>query len=308
MTQPAVVFRGLVKTYGGRRAVDDLSFEVGQGEIFALLGPNGAGKTTTVEIAEGYRRPTAGHVKVLGLDPAVDGARLKPRIGAMVQEGSLYPAITSREALQLFARFYPSSRSTDELLNLVGLQDSAGVRYRRLSGGQKQRLALALALVGRPELVFLDEPTAGMDPQARRATWDVVRNLRDEKVTVLLTTHYLDEAERLADRVAIIDRGKLAAIGSPAELVQRGASTVRVRTAVPINRNLLTALPSALSVVSEDATYILQTEKPQELVFEIVACLRGSSIPVLEIRVGQGSLEEVFLQITEQPATASEDN
>ncbi len=199
----AIAVRRLVKSYSGRRAVDDLSFDVIAGECFALLGPNGAGKTTTIEILEGYRAPDAGTVRVLGLDPQRQGPQLKRRIGLMLQESGIYPAIQVGEALRLFASYYPNPADPLALLRLVGLEDAARTRYRQLSGGQKQRLSLALALVGRPELVFLDEPTTGMDPQARLATWEIVRSLKQTGVTVVLTTHFMDEAERLADRVAL---------------------------------------------------------------------------------------------------------
>jgi ABC-2 type transport system ATP-binding protein len=299
MAQPAIRISGLVKTYGTKRAVDGLSFEVCAGEIFALLGPNGAGKTTTVEILEGYRKPDSGRVQVLGCDPIADAARLKPRIGAMLQEGGLYPAITPREALDLFAHFYRHPRDTDELLRLTGLEDSAATRYRRLSGGQKQRLALALALIGRPQLVFLDEPTAGVDPQARRATWDIISRLQDENVTVLLTTHYLEEAERLADRVGIMDEGKLVALGSPESLVRSDASIVRLRTESSVPLEAIGALPAACAVRQDGAgTYIVETDDAPTLLVEVTSWLRQEGVLATELRVGQGSLEEVFLRLT----------
>ncbi len=236
--EPAIVVQGLTKRYDGRPAVDDLSFQVGRGELFALLGPNGAGKTTTVEILEGYRTPDDGRVRVLGLEPAREGAKLKPRMGLMLQDGGVYPAIRPLEALRLFASFYANPADPVELLGMVGLEDAARTRYRQLSGGQKQRLSLALALIGRPELVFLDEPTASMDPQARRATWEIVRRLQAEAVTVLLTTHFMEEAERLADRVAILHRGRLVALDSPAALGGRAAADISRRgRAQPGQRN-----------------------------------------------------------------------
>ena len=189
--------------------VDDLSFSVGPGEIFALLGPNGAGKTTTIEILEGYRTADSGDVRVLGLQPSRDSAALHRRVGLMLQQGGFYPTTTPREAIQLYAGFFESPAVPDELLRRGLDLSAAQTRYRRLSGGQKQRLSLAVALVGQPELVFLDEPTAGMDPQARHATWEIIRDLKDRGVTVVLTTHLIDEAERIADRVAIVDQGKL---------------------------------------------------------------------------------------------------
>ena len=212
----AVVADGLEKRYGATRAVDGVRFEVARGEIFALVGPNGAGKTTTVEMLEGYRRADGGTVRVLGLDPVDDGAALRPRIGVMLQEGGLYPGLRPLEVLRLFAAFYENPEQPEALLERVGLLDQRRTIVRRLSGGQKQRLSLACALVGRPELVFLDEPTAGMDPQARATTWELVRDLRARGTTIMLTTHLLDEAEQLCDRVAIIVAGKVAALGTPA--------------------------------------------------------------------------------------------
>src|SRR5919204_5697334 len=214
----AIEVRGLVKRYNGRSVVDGVSFDVQPGEVFALLGPNGAGKTTTVEILEGYRKPDAGEARVLGLDPQRDGQEVKRRIGLMLQQGGLFPQITPREALRLFAAFYPHPEDPEELLERLQLREVARTRFRQLSGGQRQRIGLGLALVGRPELVFLDEPTAAMDPQARRSTWNIIRSLRSRGTTVLLTTHFMDEAEQLANRVAIVDRGKLVALDTPAGL------------------------------------------------------------------------------------------
>src|SRR5947209_9047546 len=297
-SQPAIVVDGLTKSYGERRAVDGLSFSVEAGEVFSLLGPNGAGKSTTVEILEGYRRADSGKVSVLGIDPSRNGSELRPRIGVMLQEGGLYPAITPREALVLFAAYYEHPRDPDDLLRTVGLQEAAATRYRRLSGGQKQRLALALALLPRPHLVFLDEPTAGLDPQARRVTWEIVRELHDSGVTVLLTTHYLEEAERLADRVAIIDEGRLVALDTPARLLQSGSPAVRLRTSDPIDPSVLRQLPSALGVRREGDAYIVEPSSIPDLLVEITTAMRDLAIAVTELRVGGGSLEDVFLRLT----------
>jgi ABC-2 type transport system ATP-binding protein len=296
---PAIQVVGLVKRYGSRQVVDGLSFEVQRGEIFALLGPNGAGKSTTVEILEGYRTRDAGTVRVLGLDPIAEAHRLKPRIGVMLQGGGLYLTMTPREAVRLFATFYPAPNDPDEMLSLVGLDDAAGTRYRRLSGGQKQRLSLALALIGRPELVFLDEATAGMDPQARRLTWNMIRSLRDTGVTVLLTTHYLEEAERLADRVAIIDAGRLIKIGTPSDLAGVETGGVRLRTAVPVDLEILRQLPTAVSVHHNgDGLVEFETSDAPQLLVEITGRLRDEGVQILELRVGSGSLEELFLRLT----------
>ncbi len=230
---PAVVVDGLVKAYGTTRAVDGLGFSVAPGEVFAVLGPNGAGKTTTLEILEGYRAPDAGLARVLGLDPIGDARALKPRIGVMLQQDGLHPGLTAREVLRLYAGFFPDPADPDALLDRVGLRDAARTRCRRLSGGQKRRLALAVAIVGRPELVFLDEPTGGMDPEARLATWALVRELREAGTTVLLTTHLLDEAERLADRVAIVDRGRIVALDTPGALTRGAEAGAGRRVAAP---------------------------------------------------------------------------
>ena len=299
--EPAISVKGLTKSYGGRRVVNGLDFSVEDGEVFALLGPNGAGKTTTVEILEGYRSPDAGTVRVLGLDPQRQAAQLRPRVGVMLQESGLYRQIGVREALQLFASYYADPADPDALLDLVGLTPVAEKQFRHLSGGQKRRLALALALVGRPELVFLDEPTVGLDPQARRATWALIERLREEGVTVVLTTHYLEEAERLADRVAIIDGGRLLAAGPPGEIARDETSQVHLRAQPGLNTRQLAALPGALAAREEQpGRYVLETHAPAELLVELAAWLRAAGVVPTEIRVGPASLEEVFLKLIEQ--------
>lgn len=295
--EPAIRVHNLTKRYGERTVVDAVSFTVNRGETVALLGPNGAGKTTIIEILEGYRRPDGGESSVLGCDPWRDGVRLKPHLGVMLQESGLYPTITPRESLRLFAHFYPNPHSVDQLLDLVGMQASAGTRYRRLSGGQKQRLALAMALLPRPQVLFLDEPTAGMDPQARRVTWDIVRGLQAEGLTIVLTTHYLEEAEQLAHRVAIVNDGRLIAFDTPRALMG-GETFVRVRTAQTLDMGLLAQLPSALNVRAADGGYVLETRDAPALLVEVATTLRDMGVPATELRVGQGTLEEVFLQLT----------
>jgi ABC-2 type transport system ATP-binding protein len=296
----AIVVDHFSKSYGLHRVVDQLSFTVHRGEIFALLGPNGAGKTTTIETLEGYRTADAGSVRVLGFDPAREGAALKPRIGVMLQQDGLYPGLTAREALHLFAGYYRQPRDPDALLERVGLQDAGKTRGRRLSGGQKRRLALALALVGNPSLVFLDEPTAGMDPQARLATWEIIRDLKREGATVLLTTHLMDEAERLADRVGIIDHGRLIALDTPGSLTGVQDATIVQFVAPPgLDRAALAALPSAKKADEpRPGSYVLETGDAPALVAELAAWLRDEHISLSELRVGHGSLEDVFLRLT----------
>lgn len=297
---PAITVQHLTKRYSGRPVVRDLSFEVRAGEVFSLLGPNGAGKTTTIEILEGYRQPDAGLVRVLGLDPHRDGAALHRRVGLMLQQGGFYPTITPIEALRLFASFYEKAADPDALLRLVGLEDVATTRYRRLSGGQKQRLSLAVALIGQPELVFLDEPTAGMDPHARHATWEIIRSLKDRGVTVVLTTHLIDEAERLSDRVAIIDAGQLIALGTPAELTGSDlGSEVWLIPSEPLDVAALAALPAAKGAREHrPGQYVIQTDAASDLLVELTGWLRSQRIVPRELRVGHGTLEEVFLRLT----------
>ncbi len=297
----AIVVDALSKIYGATRAVDGLGFAVAAGEVFALLGPNGAGKTTTLEILEGYRTQDAGSVRILGLDPRADKRRLALQVGVMLQQDGLQPAMTAREILRLYAGFFPRPASVDELLDRVGLRDAAKTRARRLSGGQKRRLALAVALIGRPRLVFLDEPTTGMDPQARLATWDIVRGLRDEGTTVVLTTHFMDEAERLADRVAIIDHGRLIALDTPRALIRdEEGGTVRL-VAAPGLRDMLSALPAARDVrEGEPGHYTLQTADAPALLAAVTAALRDRGVTLTSLSVGHGSLEETFLRLTQQ--------
>jgi ABC-2 type transport system ATP-binding protein len=303
---PAISVERLVRRYGDRAVVDGLTFEVGRGEVLALLGPNGAGKTTTIEILEGYRAPSSGAVRVLGLDPIRDAARLKPRIGVMLQEGGVAPAMRPLEAVELFASFYAAPADPRGLLRLVGLEDAAKTRVRALSGGQKQRLSLALALVGRPELVFLDEPTAGMDPQARRATWSLIQELRRDGVTVLLTTHVMEEAEQLADRVAIVDGGRLVALDAPTALGQAAGPPrelrFRARPGLPlgalVGRLELTSATSAVSAREARAgEYVVEGPIGPATVAALAAWLAERDVLLAELRVGRQSLEDVFLRL-----------
>jgi ABC-2 type transport system ATP-binding protein len=301
--QWAIEVAGLEKRYGDRRAVDGISLRIAPGEVFGLLGPNGAGKTTTVETLEGYRAPDDGTVRVLGLDPQADGPALRPRIGVMLQEGGLYPGVRPLEALRLFAAFYENPDDPERLLDLVGLRPVASTYVRRLSGGECQRLSLALALVGRPEVLFLDEPTAGMDPRARQTTWDLVRDLRAAGTTVVLTTHAMDEAEHLCDRVAIIDRGRIVTEGSPADLTSAGGEDLRFATTAGLD---LPALAAALSLASDlvaesrPGEYRIRAEMTPELVAELAVWLRDKGYGLTELRTARATLEEVFLALTRE--------
>jgi ABC-2 type transport system ATP-binding protein len=303
---PAIEVAGLEKHYGATRAVDGLSLSVAPGEVFGLLGPNGAGKTTTVETLEGYRAPDRGTVRVLGLDPVRDAAQLRPRIGVMLQEGGLYPGLRPLELLRLFAAYYDDAEAPEELLETVGLTDSARTLVRRLSGGQQQRLSLACALIGRPEVVFLDEPTAGMDPHARATTWGLVRGLRERGVTVLLTTHAMDEAEHLCDRVAIVTGGKLAAMGSPAELTRHAVSDEMWFAAVPGLDTV--ALAKAIDVDAGDVVeerageYVIRAPGTPARIADLACHLRDIDVTLGALQAGRRSLEEVFLQITAEDA------
>jgi ABC-2 type transport system ATP-binding protein len=303
---PAISVAGLEKHYGPTRAVDGLSFDVARGEVFGLLGPNGAGKTTTVETLEGYRTPDRGAVRVLGLDPVRDASAVRPRIGVMLQEGGLYPGLRPLELLRLFAAYYDDSESPEALLDTVGLADAARTFVRRLSGGQRQRLSLACALIGRPEVVFLDEPTAGMDPHARATTWQLVRDLRARGVTVLLTTHAMDEAEHLCDRVAIITSGKLAALGSPEELTRHAGSDEIWFAAVPglDTAAIAKALDLDAGNVVEDRAgeYVIRAAGTPGRIADLACHLRDLDVTLGALQAGRRSLEEVFLQITAEDA------
>jgi len=296
----AIVVDHFSKSYGSTRVVENIQFTVQRGEVFALLGPNGAGKTTTVETLEGYRTPDQGVIRVLGRDPIREASALKPHIGVMLQQDGLYPALTAREVLRLFSGYYEHTQNGDALLERVGLATVAKTRCRRLSGGQKRRLALAVALVGNPSLVFMDEPTAGMDPQARLATWEIIRDLKRNGATVLLTTHLMDEAERLADRVAIIDHGRLIALDTPGNLTgTQNANVVRFVAPTGLDKSALTELASANDVQEvRPGSYVIETENVPTLLVELTTWLRDHNIPLSELRVGHGSLEDLFLRLT----------
>jgi ABC-2 type transport system ATP-binding protein len=293
----AVEITGLVKRYGGATALDGLSLTAESARVTALLGPNGAGKTTTVEICEGFRRPDGGTVRVLGLDPA-DPA-LKPRVGVMLQSGGVPATARAGEFLRLVASFYSSPLEPAVLLDRLGLTDHARTPYRRLSGGQQQRLALATAVIGRPELVFLDEPTAGLDPQARHATWELIEELRTAGVAVLLTTHYMDEAERLADKVVIVDGGRVVAEGSPPSLT--GAERqlrFRARPGLGLDE-LVTALPAGSAAKESPAGhYLIEGEVRPELLATVTAWCASHGVLAEDLRIERRTLEDVFLELT----------
>jgi ABC-2 type transport system ATP-binding protein len=274
-----IVVEDLSKAYGDVTAVRGISFEIAAGEVFGLLGPNGAGKTTTVEILEGYRERDGGRVEVLGADPQEAGQDWRERIGVVLQSGSLYERLTVAEIVSLFAGYYTEPRDTNEVISLVGLDEKRDAMVRSLSGGQQRRLDLGLALVGDPELVFLDEPTTGFDPEARRRAWETIRSLRGLGKTILLTTHYLDEAERLCDRVAVLREGEIAAIGRPGEL----------SGAVP---------PTEIRFRRDGEEVVLRTEEPTRLLHELTgeAVREGRELESLEVR--RPSLEEVYLSLT----------
>jgi ABC-2 type transport system ATP-binding protein len=277
----AVHVDGLRKSYGNVEAVRGISFDIRSGEVFGLLGPNGAGKTTTVEILEGYRSRDAGAVEVLGVDPASAGVAWRQRIGVVLQSGSMYGQLTVVESLALFAGYYEQPRPVDEVVQLVGLDQKRDALVRTLSGGQKRRLDLGLALVGDPELVFLDEPTTGFDPEARRRAWDTIRSLRELGKTILLTTHYLDEAERLCDRVAVLRNGEIAALGQPRDLTG----------ALP---------PTEIRYRLDGQDVVLRTDEPTRTLNELTAqaLADGRELEALEVR--RPSLEEVYLSLTQE--------
>jgi ABC-2 type transport system ATP-binding protein len=296
-----VRLRGVTKRYGATTAVDGLDLDVQRAEVLALLGPNGAGKTTTVEMCEGFIKPDSGSIEILGLDPVTDNARLRERIGVMLQGGGGYPAARAGEMLDLVAAYSAAPLEPKWLMETLGLTDAARTTYRRLSGGQQQRLALACAVVGRPELVFLDEPTAGMDAHARIVVWDLIDGLRRDGVTVVLTTHQLTEAEQLADHLVIIDRGVAVAKGTPAELMGRGAENQLRFTAPPkLDLSLLvSALPEgyASSEVGQGEYLVEGLIDPQVLATVTAWCAR-LNVLATDMRVEQRSLEDVFLDIT----------
>jgi len=296
-----VLLRGVSKRFGSTTAVDGLDLDVQRAEVLALLGPNGAGKTTTIEMCEGFTRPDSGTIEVLGLDPVADNAQLRERIGVMLQGGGGYPAARAREMLDLVAAYSANPLDPAWLMDTLGLTESARTTYRRLSGGQQQRLALACAVVGRPELVFLDEPTAGMDAHARIVVWELIDGLRRDGVTVVLTTHQLTEAEQLADRLVIIDHGAAVAAGTPAELMGRGAEN-QLRFSAPPKLDLsllISALPEDYRTVeTTPGEYLVEGHVDPQVLATVTAWCARLDVLATDMRVEQRSLENVFLDLT----------
>lgn len=299
---PAVEITGLVKRYGEKTAVRGLDLTVEAGSLTAVLGPNGAGKTSTIECCEGYRIPDGGTVRVLGLDPAADSAALRPRIGVMLQSGGIYQAIRATEMLRHVASLYANPLDVEALAERLGLDSCGRTPFRRLSGGQQQRLSLALAVVGRPELVFLDEPTAGLDVQARHATWELIEQLRRDGVTIVLTTHLLDEAERLADKVAIVDEGRVIACDTPQRLADSTRGTDSIRFDAPAGLDLtalsIAVAPGCKAAEQAPGSYRIEGEVTPDALAAATAWCASLGIMPRNLAVEQRSLEDVFLDLT----------
>src|SRR6202049_2274035 len=300
MNTAVIEVENLTKRYGDVEALRGVSFSVSEGEVFGLLGPNGAGKTSTVEILEGLRTPDSGRVSVCGLDPQRAGAEYKHVIGAALQSTALPDKMRVREALDLFGSFYPRRRGTAELLKRFGLEEKRNAFYSQLSGGQKQRLALAMALVNDPRVVFLDEPTAGLDPQVRREIYDIIEELKRSKKTVLLTTHYIEEAERLCDRVAIVANGRVIAIGTPRELKRSSAGTTRieVRLTRPLSDGMLGLLEGVSDCREFNGTYVVHSARPPQTIVALVKQLEAENNELQSLEMFSPSLEDVFIELT----------
>ncbi len=291
----AIVVRRLVKHYGDVAAVRGIDFEVRPGEVFALLGPNGAGKSTTVEILEGHRTRSGGEIEVLGFDPETAGRDFRERIGIVLQTTAIERELTVTEAIDIHGRVYAGRRSTQELVELVGLEEKAGARVKTLSGGQKRRLELALGIVGDPDLLFLDEPTTGFDPSARRQAWSVIANLTSLGKTVLLTTHYMDEAQHLADRVAVISAGRIVAEGTPDTLGGRAEASTRVSFSLPVG----TAVGGPLERARADGDrYVLEADDVTRVLHEITGWALHNDVELIDVTVDRPTLEDVYLELT----------
>ncbi|MFF5405858.1 ABC transporter ATP-binding protein [Streptomyces misionensis] len=293
----------LRKSYAGRTVVDGVSFAVEEGEVFGILGPNGAGKTTTVECVEGLREPDAGRVRVAGFDPVADHERVARVLGAQLQQSELQPKLTVREALELYASFYPDPADWRPLAERLGLTARLGTRFAKLSGGQRQRLFIALALIGNPRVVVLDELTTGLDPRARRDTWQLIEDVRASGVTVLLVTHFMEEAQRLCDRIAVLDKGRVAALDTPAGLIRRsaGATVISFTPSAPLDDHDLAALPAVASIARKDGRITLSGT--DETVNAVVTLLVRHHVTAHELRVTDATLDDAFLDLTKE-ATA----
>ncbi|MBA3470428.1 MAG: ABC transporter ATP-binding protein [Herpetosiphonaceae bacterium] len=296
----AIEVANLVKTYGATRAVDGISFEVKDGEVFGMLGPNGAGKSTTTEMIEGLRTPDTGTIAVLGIDVVKNPDPVKQRIGIQLQTTALYQKLTVRELLKLFASFYAKALPIDELVALVNLEEKADTISKNLSGGQKQRLAVALALVNDPEIVFLDEPTTGLDPQARRSMWDVVTNLQKRGKTVFMTTHYMEEAERLCDRVAVVDHGKMIALGPPQTLIRENfhETALEFSTNEHLPMDQLQTLPFVESIQAENGITTLYSNGVSRTTNALMALAEERNTELKGFAIRMATLEDVFLKLT----------
>ncbi|WP_395577311.1 ABC transporter ATP-binding protein [Streptomyces sp. BK79] len=299
---PVIEVTDLRKSYGGRPAVDGVSFAVEEGEIFGILGPNGAGKTTTVECVEGLRVPDAGRVRVTGLDPVADHKEVTRVLGAQLQQSALQPKLTVREALELYAGFYPKPADWRTLAERLGLTPKLNSRFAKLSGGQKQRLFIALALIGDPRIVVLDELTTGLDPRARRDTWQLIEDIRAAGVTVLLVTHFMEEAQRLCDRIAVIDKGRVAALDTPAGLIRRsaGATVISFTPSTPLHDDDLDALPGLASTDHKDGRVTLAGT--DETVNAVITLLARTRVTAHQLRVTDATLDDAFLDLTEATA------
>ncbi|MER6422634.1 ABC transporter ATP-binding protein [Streptomyces sp. NPDC001137] len=300
---PVIEVTELRKSYAGRTVVDGVSFAVEEGEIFGILGPNGAGKTTTVECVEGLRVPDAGRVRVTGLDPIADHARVARVLGAQLQQSELQPKLTVREALELYASFYPAPLDWAPLAERLGLDQKLTTRFGKLSGGQKQRLFIALALIGNPRVVVLDELTTGLDPRARRDTWALIEDVRARGVTVLLVTHFMEEAQRLCDRIAVIDKGRVAALDTPAGLIRRsaGSTVISFTPSAPLDDRDLAALPALASVEHKDGRITLSGT--DETVNAVITLLARHHVTAHQLRVVDATLDDAFLDLTKTDDT-----
>jgi len=297
---PAISIRDLKKNYGDIKAVDGITLEVEEKEIFGILGPNGAGKTTTLEMVETLREPDSGEITVLGLDVRKNARAVKEIIGVQLQTTVFFDELTVWETIDLFSAFYPQTLAVDELVDLAELKEKAGSRVNDLSGGQHKRLSIALALVNDPSIVFLDEPTTGLDPQARRRIWEMVEHLRDQDKTVVITTHYIEEAEYLCDRVAVMDQGRIIALGTPDQLIDEyvSDSIITFRLNPPVDEKIVRGLHGVASVRAGEGEYQVTTPVPQETLIGIVAMAHEQGVKADDINMKRATLEDVFLKIT----------